>query len=271
MSKNPSIIMTDSHKNMLLRGIKESDLPYKDAMISDALNRIVPVPDDSAAMTDAIMQHPDSSVLLELFVGDTDAVSYIREIKRKLGQRCPEFVVMCEFLSFRMERELYGVGAAAVISRDISAQNLWSMLCERADRKNVSAENAEAICARSAVQSGELEIIVTDIMHKIGVPAHIKGYQYLRCAIVSAVIRPEVINAVTKELYPGVAECFCTTPSRVERAIRHAIEVAWDRGDIDFLSSYFGSTIHNSRGKPTNSEFIAIIADKLRMTLRPAS
>ena len=105
-------------------------------------------------------------------------------------------------------------------------------------------------------------------MHQIGVPAHIKGYQYLRYAIILSVESPEVMSSVTKALYPAVAKKFQTTSSRVERAIRHAIEVAWDRGDVDVLSSYFGYTIQSSRGKPTNSEFIAMIADKLRLNLK---
>ena len=113
-----------------------------------------------------------------------------------------------------------------------------------------------------------LEIIISDIMHQIGVPAHIKGYQYLRYAIILSVESPEVMSSVTKALYPAVAKKFQTTSSRVERAIRHAIEVAWDRGDVDVLSSYFGYTIQSSRGKPTNSEFIAMIADKLRLNLK---
>ena len=110
-----------------------------------------------------------------------------------------------------------------------------------------------------------MENTVTSIIHEVGVPAHIKGYQYLREAILIAVADMDVINAVTKVLYPEVAKRFNTTASRVERAIRHAIEVAWDRGDVDTLNSYFGYTIHNLRGKPTNSEFIAMIADKMRL------
>lgn len=108
-----------------------------------------------------------------------------------------------------------------------------------------------------------LEALVTTIIHEIGVPAHIKGYQYLREAIIMTVEDMEVINAVTKILYPEVAKKFGTTASRVERAIRHAIEVAWDRGDLETLQKYFGYTVSNSKGKPTNSEFIAMIADRL--------
>ncbi len=110
-----------------------------------------------------------------------------------------------------------------------------------------------------------LESSVTAIIHEIGVPAHIKGYQYLREAIVMTVENMEVINAVTKVLYPEVAKRFNTTASRVERAIRHAIEVAWDRGDLETLQKYFGYTVSNAKGKPTNSEFIAMIADRLQL------
>lgn len=113
--------------------------------------------------------------------------------------------------------------------------------------------------------SPNLETLVTSIIHEIGVPAHIKGYQYLREAILLAVGNMDVINAVTKVLYPEVAKHFGTTASRVERAIRHAIEVAWDRGDIETLQKYFGYTVSNAKGKPTNSEFIALIADRIQL------
>ena len=113
-----------------------------------------------------------------------------------------------------------------------------------------------------------IENMVTGIIHEIGVPAHIKGYQYLREAIIIAVNDMDVINAITKVLYPQVAKTFQTTPSRVERAIRHAIEVAWDRGDLDTLQRFFGYTVSNTKGKPTNSEFIALIADKLQLQLK---
>lgn len=114
-----------------------------------------------------------------------------------------------------------------------------------------------------ALSGGDLEQQITSIIHDIGVPAHIKGYQYLREAIGLAVHNMDVINAVTKVLYPEVARKFGTTASRVERAIRHAIEVAWDRGDLETLQRYFGYTVSNAKGKPTNSEFIAMIADSI--------
>lgn len=115
-----------------------------------------------------------------------------------------------------------------------------------------------------------LEVTITDIIHQIGVPAHIKGYHYLREAIMLSVNDSQMLESVTKVLYPTVAKKFSTTPSRVERAIRHAIEIAWDRGDIDTLNSFFGYTIDVGKGKPTNSEFIALIADKINLKRKTA-
>jgi two-component system response regulator (stage 0 sporulation protein A) len=114
----------------------------------------------------------------------------------------------------------------------------------------------------------DLEIIVTDIIHQLGVPAHVKGYHYLREAIVSSITDKSLLESVTKKLYPYVAQKFSTTPSRVERAIRHAIEIAWDRGNLDTINSFFGYTVNTCKGKPTNSEFIALVTDKLRLKYR---
>ena len=113
--------------------------------------------------------------------------------------------------------------------------------------------------------SPDLEVVVTEMIHQLGVPAHIKGYHYLRRAIIHSVNDPEMLESVTKLMYPTVAKEYSTTPSRVERAIRHAIEVAWDRGDLETLQKYFGYTVSNVKGKPTNSEFIAMIADRLTL------
>lgn len=117
-------------------------------------------------------------------------------------------------------------------------------------------------------KSSDLEIRVSEIIHEIGVPAHIKGYHYLRSAILRATQDMSMIDAITKELYPGIAREFNTTASRVERAIRHAIEIAWDRGDIETLQHWFGWTVSITKGKPTNSEFIALVSDKLRLEMK---
>ena len=123
------------------------------------------------------------------------------------------------------------------------------------------------IANNSGKTEENLEALVTNVIHEVGVPAHIKGYQYLREAIIMVVNDIDVINQITKSLYPKIAEKFTTTPSRVERAIRHAIEVAWSRGKMDTIDELFGYTIHNGKGKPTNSEFIALITDRIRLQM----
>ena len=125
--------------------------------------------------------------------------------------------------------------------------------------------------AQQALKSRDLEVMISEVLHQIGVPAHIKGYRYLRYSIMLCTNDSSMLGSITKILYPSVAKQFSTTPSRVERAIRHAIEVAWDRGDVDVLMSYFGYTIQSDRGKPTNSEFIAMISDKLRLEMKAHS
>ena len=140
---------------------------------------------------------------------------------------------------------------------------------------SVPPKNRQEMHPQAAVQKEkpvrDLEKDVTDMIHELGVPAHIKGYQYLRDAIIMAVDDMDVLNAITKVLYPTIAKMHQTTASRVERAIRHAIEVAWSRGKLDTLDELFGYTVSNGKGKPTNSEFIALIADKIRLHYRECS
>ena len=155
------------------------------------------------------------------------------------------------------------------MAAELGVQYFMSKPCDCqavADRiAEITAGSEKAPVRRN---EANIEALVTSVIHEIGVPAHIKGYQYLREAIMIAVDDMDVINAITKVLYPQVAKAFSTTPSRVERAIRHAIEVAWDRGDLETLQKFFGYTVSNTKGKPTNSEFIALIADKLQLQLK---
>jgi len=137
----------------------------------------------------------------------------------------------------------------------------------QADAKKLFGADNKAVFD-SESRAHDLEKDVTDMIHEIGVPAHIKGYQYLREAIIMSVEDTEMLNSITKILYPSIAKKFQTTPSRVERAIRHAIEVAWSRGKMETLDALFGYTINIGKGKPTNSEFIALIADKIRLRYR---
>lgn len=204
-------------------------------------------------------------VLMDMFMSRLDSIGVMRNVARTPEINKPLFIVLSGFDSPALEREVMSSGASYFVIKpyDIGnlLENISSMLKSEATTGGIHKLDTGA----------GIELKVTEILHQIGVPAHIKGYHYLRDSIIMSVEHPEVINAVTKQLYPSVAKKYDTTSSRVERAIRHAIEVAWDRGDVDVLNSYFGYTIHISRGKPTNSEFIAMIADKLRLQLKNAS
>ncbi len=211
--------------------------------------------------------HPDV-VLSNLFMPRLDGIGVMKASRTKLTGAKPLFVIVSNFTSPTLEREVMMSGASYFAVCPFDAADLSEriiQLCSldfSAPKPTVRVQQAEA--------EPSLEIQVTEILHQIGVPAHIKGYHYLRDSIIMAIETPDIINAVTKQLYPSVAKRYDTTASRVERAIRHAIEVAWDRGDVDILNSYFGYTIHTSRGKPTNSEFIAMISDRLRLHMKTA-
>ena len=176
----------------------------------------------------------------------------------------------------RLEGEVTVVMTSAFVKQDIIAQagDLGASLFISKPYTDVAlAENLLRLAekADTRVHTPGLEELVTSIIHEVGVPAHIKGYQYVREAIMITVENMDVINSVTKILYPEVAKRYHTTPSRVERAIRHAIEVAWDRGDLETLQKFFGYTVSNAKGKPTNSEFIAMISDRIRLKLKTAT
>lgn len=176
----------------------------------------------------------------------------------------------------RLEGEVTVVMTSAFVKQDIIAQagELGaSLFISKPYTEAALAENLLRIAekADTRVHTPGLEELVTSIIHEVGVPAHIKGYQYVREAIMITVENMDVINSVTKILYPEVAKRYHTTPSRVERAIRHAIEVAWDRGDLETLQKFFGYTVSNAKGKPTNSEFIAMISDRIRLKLKTAT
>lgn len=198
-------------------------------------------------------------LIMDAFLLRIDALGVMKELSSMHLKEKPIIVILSSVDNSNFEKVVLSSGADYYFLKPFDVE--------------VMAQRITQMCQWSAggkedKNTSNIEILISDIMHQIGVPAHIKGYQYLRYAITLSVENPDMISSVTKVLYPTVAKHFSTTASRVERAIRHAIEVAWDRGDVDVLSSYFGYTIQSSRGKPTNSEFIAMIADKLRLNLK---
>ena len=198
-------------------------------------------------------------LVLDLMLMKQDGLSVLKAISTL--EKKPMVLATSGFITDYVASAAAALGVRYLMPKpcDLSA------LCEHLEELRGGQSN-QAILPKK--DNGSIESLVTSIIHEIGVPAHIKGYQYLREAIIIAVNDMDVINAITKVLYPQVAKTFQTTPSRVERAIRHAIEVAWDRGDLETLQRFFGYTVSSTKGKPTNSEFIALIADKLQLQLK---
>jgi len=210
-----------------------------------------------------LMQKEPDVVILDIIMPHLDGVGVLEKMNTLNLIERPKVIMLTAFGQEDITQQTMELGADYYILKPFSIEILIDRIRQLA-AKNNSPRSAPA-------KRRSLGMEVTNIIHEMGIPAHIKGYLYLREAIIMVTKRVELLGAVTKELYPLIAEKFNTTPSRVERAIRHAIEVAWNRGNIDMLNKFFGYTINIDKGKPTNSEFIAMIADKLRMETKISS
>ena len=200
-------------------------------------------------------------VLLDAFMPGLDALA-VKQRYNAAGERHTSFFVTGAFQSEEMVQELLDEGFAYYFVKPFDESVLAARVLK-------AASGQEKHLLHTSVDSDELT--VTEILHQIGVPAHIKGYQFLRTAVKMVVDNPDMINRITKELYPSIGKCYNTSASKVERAIRHAIEVAWSRGRIDTLNKAFGCRVATKEDKPTNGEFIAMLADKLSLEQRSAS
>jgi two-component system response regulator (stage 0 sporulation protein A) len=210
-------------------------------------------------------KNPDV-VLLDIVMPKMDGLGVLEQIRQDESiRRMPRFIIISAVGQQQVTEDAFDLGADYFIRKPFDRQTLLQRI-KRAKKSPVTvvAEVPEMMM-KSGRDTAILEADVTNIIHEVGVPAHIKGYQYLREAIVMSVQDMEMLNSVTRVLYPTIAQRYHTTTSRVERAIRHAIEVAWSRGKMDTIDALFGYTIHNGKGKPTNSEFIALITDKIRL------
>ena len=222
---------------------------------------VVSVAKDGSKVIEYIKLNTPDVVLMDAFMPRVDALGVLDQLKNENLTKKPVVALLLTGDNPRFESELVAAGADYCFIKPFELNVMAERLVQISGWTQMNTQ---------ARENPDLEIVISDIMRQIGVPAHIKGYQYLRESIALSIKDPDLMHSVTKVLYPTVAKNNKTTASRVERAIRHAIEVAWDRGDVDVLSSYFGYTIQNSRGKPTNSEFIAMISDKLRLKMRTA-
>lgn len=223
-----------------------------------------------------IKEREPDVVVLDIIMSKMDGLTVMENCQHDhMLKKTPAFIVVSAVGQERITEDAFSLGAEYYMLKPFDNQVLLNRiknLRRRSDRR--IRENVRPSVVREeqgAYGTRNLETDVTNIIHEIGVPAHIKGYQYLRDAIILAVNDIEMLNSITKVLYPTIAKKHQTTPSRVERAIRHAIEVAWSRGKMDTIDALFGYTVSTGKGKPTNSEFIALIADKIRLEYKNRS
>ncbi|MDO5382590.1 MAG: sporulation transcription factor Spo0A [Eubacteriales bacterium] len=233
---------------------------------------IVGTADNGKDIIDIIKSKKPDVVLLDIIMPQFDGIAVMEKIlEEKKDDYEPSFIIISSIGKEDITENALDTGAAYYFMKPFdnemlinriryvrNASTIKSSVHKNHNGKVLSNEN-------SNISDRNLESNITEMIHDIGIPAHIKGYQYLRDSIILAVKEPDVINSITKVLYPTIAHMYNTTSSRVERAIRHAIEVAWNRGNTDTLNDLFGYTISNGKGKPTNSEFIALISDKIRL------
>lgn len=233
---------------------------------------VVGVAGDGFEACDLITNLLPDVVILDVIMPHLDGLGVLEKMNTTPLKKRPTFIMLSAVGQDRITQRAMLLGAEYYVVKPFDMEVLVSRIKQLKGISKLKVHRSEYQVNTKTInfvgEKKDLEVEVTNIMHEIGVPAHIKGYQYLRDAIMMVVKDLEIINSITKQLYPAIAKEYNTTPSRVERAIRHAIEVAWNRGRVEAINSIFGYTINVGKGKPTNSEFIAMIADKLRIDLK---
>lgn len=257
MEKLNVAIADDDEKMLRLLGkIIESD---------EELNVVGTARDGEEAYNVIKTKEPDV-VLLDIVMPKLDGLGVLDRVNHdKSIKKHPTFIMISAIGQEKITEDAFNLGADYYIMKPFDNDMVINRIKHVKDSGNAEIRKVNAYEKAEEYGERNLEADVTEIIHEIGVPAHIKGYQYLRDAIVMSVNDMDMLNSITKVLYPTIAKKYQTTSSRVERAIRHAIEVAWSRGKMDTIDEMFGYTIHNGKGKPTNSEFIALITDRIRL------
>lgn len=259
MSKTTVLLIDDNVR--IINSLKEIILEDKEL-------EFVGSAEDGEEGLKMIAEKKPDVVLLDLIMPKLDGLGLMEKLKKdNTIVKRPSVIVVSAIRQDKVMESAFELGAEYYILKPFDSETILSRI--RQVRGNMCIHRGDILRAegpaRGNVKEYNLETDVTNIIHEIGVPAHIKGYQYLRDAIMMSVDDTEMLGSITKQLYPSIAKLHKTTPSRVERAIRHAIEVAWSRGKMETINDLFGYTVNGGKGKPTNSEFVALIADKIRL------
>ncbi len=261
MSSKAKIVIVDDNKefvNLLKMYINTQE----DMEVIETLN-------DGQNVVNVIKEHNPDILLLDIIMPEKDGLGVLEDMIKE-NIKMPTTIVMSAIGQEKITQKAIALGATYYVVKPFDMATLVERLRDLLDSNVSLSTNTLTYYSKDDLKiqttnDTSIEVRATNIIHDVGVPAHIKGYQYIREAILLAVKNEEIINSITKSLYPTLARKFSTTPSRVERAIRHAIEVAWNRGQIEMHDKIFGYTVNSNKGKPTNSEFIAMIADRLRL------
>jgi two-component system response regulator (stage 0 sporulation protein A) len=258
MNKTTIAIIDDTPRILgILKGIIEEDKHFE----------LVGTAEDGEAGLALIEEKQPDVVLLDLIMPKLDGLGVMEKLnKNETLKKRPSIIVISAIRQDRVMESAFDLGAQYYILKPFDKSIVLNRIRQVRGSMKVHRTGMMTVMPKAEIiKERDLETDVTNIIHEIGVPAHIKGYQYLRHAIMLSINDDEMLGSITKQLYPQIAKTYRTTPSRVERAIRHAIEVAWSRGKLDTINELFGYTIDDRKGKPTNSEFVALIADKIRL------
>jgi two-component system response regulator (stage 0 sporulation protein A) len=259
MQKKVTVVIADDNK--------EFRLVLNDFLMTKSLFDVVDMVEDGLKAVEAVEKYEPDILILDIIMPHLDGLGVLEKLHKKNLSKFPKVIVLSAVGHDKVTQRAISMGVDYYIVKPFNFESFAERMMQISEfeTSRVQNKNKEIIYNEKVKSELNLEVKITEILHEVGVPAHIKGYQYLRTSIIDVVNNIELLGAITKELYPNIAIKYTTTPSRVERAIRHAIEVAWTRGKIETINNIFGYTIHNNKGKPTNSEFIAMIADKLRL------
>ena len=232
---------------------------------------VVGVANNGIEACDIIANKCPDVAILDVIMPHLDGIGVLEKLNNTDLKKRPVYIMLSAVGQDKITQKAMTLGAEYYIIKPFDMETLMKRIRQlKGNYEFIKNSNITKPGKGTLVHttSRNLETEVTNVIHEIGIPAHIKGYQYLRDAIMMAVNDMDILNSITKQLYPSIAKNYNTTPSRVERAIRHAIEVAWSRGKMDTIDQLFGYTVNNGKGKPTNSEFIALVADRLRLDLK---
>lgn len=259
--------MVNKVKVVIADDNKEFRIILKEFLVSKNNFDVVDMVEDGLKALDSVERFEPDILILDIIMPHLDGLGVLDKLHKKGLSKFPKVIVLSAVGHDKVTQRAINMGVDYYIVKPFNFDSFAERLIQISELETSRAQNRnkEIVYKEKVNQELSLEVKITEILHEVGVPAHIKGYQYLRTSIIDVVNNVELLGAITKELYPSIASKYVTTPSRVERAIRHAIEVAWTRGKIETINNIFGYTIHNNKGKPTNSEFIAMIADKLRL------